>query len=84
MIKKELVAKSKLLEPILRIGKSGLTEGTVKEIERQLKKKKLIKIKFLPASLEERNKKEFAKEIALLTNSELIHQVGFVIVLYKR
>ena len=84
MTKKELVEKAKLLEPISRIGKSGLTEGVVKEITRQLKKKKLVKIKFLKSALEGKNKKEFAKDIASKTDSELIQQVGFVIVLYKR
>jgi len=75
---------AKHLEPILRIGKSGLTDGVLKEIEKQLKKRKLIKIKFLKSALDGKNRKEFAKEIATKTRSELIDQVGFVIVLYRR
>lgn len=82
--KQELVEKAKKLEPVLRIGKNGLTSGVVEEIKKQLKKKKLIKVKFLKAALEEKNRKEFAKEIAEKTDGELIHQVGFVVVLYKR
>ena len=82
--KQKLVEKSKLLEPISRIGKSGLTEGVIKELKRQLKVRKLIKVKFLKAALEGKKKKEFAKEIAMLTESELIHQVGFVGVYWKR
>ena len=79
---KEIIAKAKELKPILRIGKSGLTEGMIKEIKKQLKQKKLIKIKFLPK--EKTNKKEYAKEIASKTDSELIQQVGFVCILkYK-
>ena len=32
----------------------------------------------------DKSKKEFAEEVASKTNSELIHQVGFVVVLYKK
>ncbi len=81
---KELVAKAKLLEPVLRIGKSGLTENVITEIKKQLQKKKLIKIKFLKPALVDKDRKELAKEIAEKTEAELIHQVGFVIVLYRR
>ncbi len=80
---KKLKEKAKTLEPVIRIGKNGLTESTVKEIKKQLNKKKLIKVKFLRAFISDKNKKEVAKEIAQKTNSQLIDLVGFVIVLYK-
>ena len=54
------------------------------EIKKQLMQKKLIKLKLLQAAIGDRDRKELAREIAEKTNSELIHQVGFVIVLYKR
>ena len=82
--KHQLVKEAKLLEPVLRIGKSGLTEGAINEIKKQLKKKKLIKIKLLKPALAGKNRKEFAKEIAEKTDSELIQQVGFVAVLSKK
>jgi len=82
MIKK-LKEKAKTIEPILRIGKAGLTDGVVEEIKKQLKKKRLIKIKFLRDAIEG-TKKEFAQEVASKTDSELIDQVGFVIVLNKK
>ena len=78
---KKLRSKAKNLEPIVRKGKNGLTEQVIKEIQKQLNKKKLIKIKLLK-SVE--NRKELAKEIAEKTNSILIEAVGFVVVLYKR
>lgn len=73
--------KAKLLEPVIRIGKNGLTEGTIKEIEKQLKKRKLIKIKLLKSFIEGKDKKSAAKEVAEKTNSILVDQVGFVVVL---
>ncbi len=82
--KKRLREKAKSLEPILRIGKSGLTENLIKEIKRQLKKRELIKIKLLKSAEERENRKKFAEEIAEKTGSELIYQVGFVVVLHKK
>jgi RNA-binding protein len=61
-----------------------LTDNTIKEIEKQLKKRRLIKIKMLRAFFEGKNKKEVAKEIAEKTNSILIDSVGFVVVLLKK
>ena len=80
---KKLKEKAKTLEPVIRIGKNGLTESTIKEIKKQLNKKKLIKVKLLRAFINNRNKKEAAKEIAQKTNSQLINLVGFVVILYK-
>lgn len=79
----KLKEKAKTLEPVIRIGKNGLTESTIKEIKKQLNKKKLIKVKLLRAFISDKNKKEVAKEIAQKTNSQLINLVGFVVVLYK-
>jgi RNA-binding protein len=80
---KELKSKAAALDPVVRVGKNGLTESTMKEITRQLHKKKLIKIKFLPAYLEGKNKKEEGKKLAAQLKAQIIHQVGFVVVLYK-
>jgi len=81
--KNQLKEKAKTLEPVIRIGKNGFTESTIKEIKKQLNKKKLIKVKLLRAFINNRNKKEAAKEIAEKTSSQLIYMVGFVVVLYK-
>lgn len=66
---------------VVRVGKSGLTESVISEIKKQIKKRKIIKIKFLPVHAAGKNKKEFAKEIAAKTNTTLVSQVGFVVVL---
>ena len=84
MERRKLAEKAREIEPVLRIGKNGITEGIIEEIKMQLKKKKLIKIKFLKSAMEDIDKKALALRIAEDTNSELIDQVGFVIVLHKR
>jgi RNA-binding protein len=75
---------AKHLEPIVRIGKSGISENMVEEINKNLKKRKLIKIKFLASSLKGDDKKKLINLIAHKTNSEIIESVGNIVVLYKR
>lgn len=84
MSKKELLDKGRQLDVCIRVGKNGLSDEIVKEITAQLKRKKLIKVKFLPNSLENKDKKEEARKLAEMTNSELVYAVGFVAVLYKK
>ncbi len=79
-----LRSKAKNLEPILRIGKNGLTDNVIAEINKLLKKKKLIKIKLLRFPNEKNNKKDLIKKIVNETNSELIESVGNVIVINRK
>lgn len=80
---KELKARSHCLEPVVWVGKAGLTKKVIEEAKKQLKKKKLIKVKLLKSALEGKGKKELAGKIAEKTGSILIAQVGFVAVLYR-
>lgn len=82
--KKEIRSKAAALEPIVRIGKSGLSESVVEEIKKHLKQKKIVKIKMLRAFVGTGDKKDFAKQIADKTDSTLVHRVGFVVVLAKK
>ena len=70
------------LEPVVRIGKKGLTDETVQEIKKQLKKKKLIKIKVLRSGLEDIGIKELTDRLVEETGSVLVSRVGFVVVLF--
>ncbi len=75
--------KAKLLEPVIRIGKNGITEGIVGELIKQLKKKKLIKIKLLKSFIVDKDRKQIAQLLEEKTNSEIIDVIGNVIVLHK-
>lgn len=72
------------MEATVRIGKSGLTEGIIKEIIKQLDRKKTVKIKCLKSFIADKDKKEVAEELARKTNSELTSRIGFTVVLHKR
>jgi len=78
-----LRSKAKKLSPILRIGKLGLSDSAVNELNNLLKKRKLVKIKLLPSYLDGKNRKEAVEQIAQRTNSELIESIGNVAVLYR-
>ncbi len=89
------------LPVLVRIGKAGLTPSVIEEIKKHLKKRRVIKVKFLPAHAagksrksgisDERanrgfasDKKAFARELAVKTNTRLVSQVGFVVVLQRQ
>ena len=76
-----LKKRARELKPLVRIGKKGVTQGTILEIKRHLETKELIKIKVL------RNKKEefqnILETILKETNAKLVSKVGFTFVLYK-
>ncbi len=83
MKEKELKQKSKALDPIVRIGKNGLTEGVIIQIEKVLAKRELVKVKFLRAFVEDNDRKKAGKELANKLKARLIEQVGFVVVIYR-
>ena len=79
----KLKKKSVNLKPIVRIGKNGLNSDVFDEINRQLDKKELIKIKLTKSFISEKNKKQVVEEIVVKTKSTLIGFVGFTITLYR-
>jgi len=80
----KLRAKAKSLEPLIRIGKNGLTDSAVAEIRLLISKRQMIKVKMLEAFFSGKDKKELAKEIAEKTNSLLVEAIGNVAVLHKK
>ncbi|MBD3249597.1 RNA-binding protein [Candidatus Woesearchaeota archaeon] len=83
MTSKDIKKKAKELEPVIRIGKNGLNEPVVEEIKKQLKKKRLIKVKFLRSALEDKDKKEAFSELASKIDGKIVLKTGFVLVLQK-
>jgi len=79
----KLIEDAKRLEPIMRIGKSGITDHIIEDLKIHLKKRKLIKVKFLKSGIEGKDRKKLAEELASKTDSTVIQQVGFVVVLHK-
>jgi len=78
-----VMEKAKSLEPMIRIGKGGLTDGVIAEVKKQLQQKKLIKVKFLRSALEDHDKKDLFAKLALATSGNIVMATGFVVVLQK-
>ena len=71
------------LDPILQIGKAGVSEAVVEEIVRQLKKRKLVKLKLLRSALEGGGRKDLGTDLAEKTRSALVEVRGNTVVLWK-
>jgi len=79
----KLKDKARSIEPIIRIGKNGLSEGQINEIKKLITKRKLIKVKMLNNSLEGKDRIEIAREMAQKSETTLIQLIGNIVVLYK-
>jgi len=77
---RKLKAKGQLLEPIVRIGKAGLTPAVLQATEQALLSRELIKIRF---DHERDERDELAGKIVEATGAALIMQVGKVAVFYR-
>ena len=66
----------------IRIGKSGMNEGVIKEVNTQIKKLKAIKIKFLEISPFDTTK-EAVEHLSQLTNTNIADIRGNTCVLIK-
>ncbi len=68
------------MEPMLKVGKGGLSEGFIRTVDEALKLHDLVKIKFVDFK---EQKKELAPQLAEKTSSHLIMRVGNVMVLHR-
>ena len=73
-------AAAQLMDPMLKVGKAGLSEGFVRTVSEALAQHELVKIKF--AEFKEQ-KKELAPLLAEKTESHLVMRVGNVMVLHR-
>jgi len=69
----------------VQIGKKGIYEGVLKEIDRRLKEKGVVKVRILKSALkvEKMDRKSFAKKVAELLNATLLDVRGRTFVLYR-
>ncbi len=75
-------AKAAVLEPIIQIGKDGISPETVKNIDDALKARELIKINVQKNCFEDLH--ELANTAAERTRSDVIQVIGRRFVLYRK
>jgi RNA-binding protein len=78
--RKRLRALAHPLEPIVRVGKSGVTDAVVGAAERALFDHELIKVRLY----EPEDKRAMATELASRTSASLCGLLGHTVILYKR
>ncbi len=68
------------LKPLVQVGRDGVTEAQIENIDRALEDHELIKVRFLGRKEE---KRELSGEISERTGSELVGLIGNVAILYR-
>lgn len=69
-------------ETIFQIGKGGISETLISQVDDALRKRELIKLRVLDNSMY--TAREAAEEIASKTGSEVVQVIGSRFVLFKR
>ena len=75
-------AEANGLEPVFQIGKGGVTEAVLSQVEDALDARELFKVKALLETIPE-SPKEMAQKIAARTKADVIQVIGGAIVLYR-
>jgi RNA-binding protein len=79
-LKRELKARAQLLEPVVKVGHAGVSDGFIEGLGRALDDHGLVKVRFTDFKEE---KKRLAGEIAERVGAELVTRVGNVAVYYR-
>ena len=83
-MKRHVRHKLKDEKPTIWIGKEGLTPQLSSEIEKQLNKNKMLKVKILKSALQQETAKAIATKAAVDANAALVEVRGHVFILYRR
>ncbi len=70
------------METILQVGKGGINDPLIKQVDDALTARELIKMRVLETSPE--SLREIAGKLAEATNSEVVQTIGTRFVLYRR
>lgn len=79
--KRALKSRAQLLEAVIRIGQSGVTDALLQSLDNALSQHELVKVRFADFKEE---RKSIAPQLAERTSSALIQQVGNVAVFFRR
>ena len=77
--KKEIMRRSKDIDPTLHVGKDGLKDGVLEELKTQIKAHRIVKVKVLPNS--ESETRDIADALSQATDSVIVDVRGNVVIL---
>ena len=69
------------LEPVVLIGKNGITGGTIEAVNKAFEARELIKIKFRAFK---DNKQSMSDEIAAADNCHVVGMIGHTVILFRQ
>lgn len=69
------------LKPILQVGKGGVNENLIKQVDDALEARELIKVSILQNC--EDDKDDVAREITSGANAEIVQIIGNTLIFYK-
>ncbi|MGX0140467.1 ribosome assembly RNA-binding protein YhbY [Staphylococcus hominis] len=69
------------IDPIFQIGKAGINDNMISQIDETLENRELIKIHILQNNFDDKN--DLAQTLSQATNSEVVQVIGSMIVIYK-
>lgn len=76
-----LKSMANTIDPIFQLGKNGITESFIKQVEDALEAREILKIKVLNNSLLDAT--DVANQIAEEIDAEFVQSIGSKFVLYK-
>jgi len=69
------------LDPVVLIGKNGITDGTIESVNKALENRELIKIKFREYKDE---KKSLSHQLAESTESHIVGTIGHTVIFFRQ
>lgn len=79
----QLRGQAQELSAIVQIGKAGLSDSVIEELEAALRRERLVKVRFLRSARAGEDQQALAKELAERTSSVLVEIRGHTVVLYR-
>ncbi|QSO54844.1 ribosome assembly RNA-binding protein YhbY [Alicyclobacillus curvatus] len=80
--KRYLRAMAHHLQPVMQIGKSGVTGGVLQQVDLELETRELVKVSVLETSPVSRD--EIAEMVVEETGAQWVQSIGRTIVFYRR
>ena len=69
------------LEPVVLIGRKGITDGAIESVNKAIKTQELIKIKFREYK---DKKKSLSHKLAKSTESHIVGTIGHTVILFRQ
>jgi RNA-binding protein len=80
-VRNYLRAQAHNLQPVVMVGKEGLSEAVTKALDEALERHELVKIKF---QANKEDTRAISEDLAKKTKSEVIAVVGFTSIFYRK